>query len=140
MLPFQVFSSVFEFSLERAKGNQSTMFTRKAAALTTALIIFGSSPAGALPIKEFRKFSRDDQATYTTAAVSMLAYSYAASGNTAKAHCIQQWYFGKAGVETPGPREIAIEMGVAENLDAAKYHVEGVILGVTDKACPATQR
>jgi hypothetical protein len=113
------------------------MFSRRVAALSAALIVFCSSQAGALPIKEFRKFSADDQATYTTAAVSMLAYSYAASGNTAKAHCIQSWYFGKKGVETPGPREIAIEMGVAEHLDAAKYQVEGVILGAADKACEA---
>jgi hypothetical protein len=73
------------------------------------------------------------------AAVSMLAYSYAANGNVPRARCIQSWYYGKKGVETPGPREIAIEMGVAENLDAEKYQVEGVILGATDKACPAVQ-
>src|SRR5262245_10737024 len=93
--------------------------------------------ASALTIKEFRKASSNDQATYITAAVSMLAYTYATNGDTAKARCIQNWYFGQKGVETPGPREIAIEMGVAENLDAAKYHVEGIIMGVTDKACPA---
>jgi hypothetical protein len=103
--------------------------------LLAGFLTICSSTASALPIKEFRKFSSDDQATYITAAVSMLAYGYAANGDTARAHCIQTWYFGKKGVETPGPREIAIEMGVAENLDAAKYHVEGVILGVTDKAC-----
>jgi hypothetical protein len=88
-----------------------------------------------LPIKEFRRFSTQEQGTYIGAAVSMLAYAYAANGDTVKAHCIQNWYFGTRGVETPGPREIAIEMGVAENMDPTKYHVEGVILGVTDKVC-----
>lgn len=111
------------------------MNSRQTAALTAALFVFCSGQAGALPIREFRKFSADDQSTYTTAAVSMLAYSYAAGGNTAKASCIKNWYFGKTGTETPGPREIAIEMGVAENQDAAKYHVEGVIIGAANKAC-----
>lgn len=74
---------------------------------------------------------------YIGAAVSMLAYSYAANGDVPKARCIQNWYYGKKGVETPGPREITIELGVAENLDAEKYQVEGVIIGVTDKACGA---
>jgi hypothetical protein len=88
-----------------------------------------------MTIREFRKFSRDEQSMYIGAAVNMLAYSYAATGSVAKATCVKNWYFGKKGVETPGPREITIELGVAENLDADKYHVEGVILGVTDKAC-----
>ena len=113
---------------------------RPVAAMLAGLVMFGADTASAMSIKEFRKFSTLEQGTYIGAAVSMLAYSYAASGNTAKAHCIKEWYFGKAGVETPGPREISIEMGVAENLDPVKYHVEGVILGVTDKACPASQR
>ena len=90
-----------------------------------------------MTIREFRKFSTTEQSTYIGAAVNMLANSYAANGNTAKASCIKNWYFGKRGVETPGPREITIELGVAENLDADKRHVEGVILGVTDKACGA---
>lgn len=113
------------------------MNSRKTLASTAALFVLCSGQAGALPIKEFRKFSAGDQATYTTAAVSMLAYSYAAGGNVAKASCIKNWYFGKAGAETPGPREIAIEMGVAEHVDAAKYHVEGVILGAVERACPS---
>jgi hypothetical protein len=92
-----------------------------------------------MTIKEFRKFTKDEQSMFIGAAVSMLAYSYAANGNVPKARCIQSWYYGQKGAETPGPREIAIEMGVAENLDAEKYQVEGVVLGVTDKACPAGQ-
>ena len=55
----------------------------------------------------------------------------------AQGQCIQGWYFGKKGTEAPGPHEVAIEIGVAENLDAEKYHVEGVILGMTDKGCGA---
>lgn len=110
-------------------------FTCPAAALVAGFLMVCSTTASALPIKEFRKFSSNDQATYIIAAVSMLAYNYAANGDTVKAHCIQNWYFGKKGVETPGPLAVEVELGAAENLDAAKYHVEGIILGVTDKAC-----
>lgn len=106
-----------------------------AAVVAAALSMLASQQAHAMPIKEFRKFSADEQSTYIGAAVSMLAYNYAATGNTAKAHCIKEWYFGQKGVETPGPREIAVEMGAAENLDPLKYHVEGVILGSAEKAC-----
>ena len=110
---------------------------RIAAVLVAALVALYVSTASAMTIREFRKFSADEQSMYIGAAVNMLAYTYAANGNVPKATCIKNWYFGKRGVETPGPHEIAIEMGVAEHLNADKYHVEGVILGVTDKACPA---
>ena len=112
---------------------------RCAAALLAAYFVLSANLASALPIKEFRKFSSNDQATYIMAAISMLAYTYASGGDVAKARCVQNWYFGHSGVQTQGPSEIAIEMDVAERLDAAKYHVEGVIMGVTDKACPATK-
>jgi len=98
---------------------------------------FLTVPAFAMSIKEFRKFSPTEQGTYIGAAVSMLAYSYAANGDPARARCIQNRYFGKKGVETPGPREITVELSVAEDLDADKYQVEGVILGVLEKACGA---
>jgi hypothetical protein len=102
-----------------------------------ATLSIDAGPASAMTIKEFRKFSISEQGMYIGAAVNMLAYSYAANGDTAKASCIKNWYFGKKGVETPGPSQLTIEIDVAENLDAEKYHVEGVILGVTDKACGA---
>jgi len=114
-----------------------TTTLRFVATTLAALTTFCGGAASALPIKEFRKFSPQEQATYITAAVSMVAYTNAANGNVAKASCIKKWYFGTKGADTPGPHEIAVEMGVAEHLDADKYHVEGVILGVTDKACPA---
>lgn len=113
------------------------MLLRQAVAVLLMLIAAGTRSASALPIKEFRKFPSSDQGTYIVAAVSMLAYSYAANGNPAKARCIQNWYFGKSGGASPGPREVEIELGVAEHLDPAKYHVEGVVLGVADKACAA---
>ena len=91
--------------------------------------------ASAMTLKEFRKFSETEQGTYIGAAVNMLAYTYAANGNVAKASCIKKWYFGVQGASTPGPHDIALEMGVAERVDALKYQVEGVILGVANKAC-----
>ena len=103
--------------------------------MLVAAVILYASTASAMTLREFRKFSNDDQSMYIGAAVNMLAYSYAASGNVAKASCIKNWYFGRKGVETPGPREITLELVVAEKADPDKYHVEGVILGVTDKAC-----
>jgi hypothetical protein len=113
---------------------------RVVAVLVAALITLYASTASAMTIREFRKFSPDERSMYIGAAVNMLAYTYAASGNVPKATCIKNWYFGKSGVETPGPREITIELGVAEHTDPDKYHVEGVILGVTDKACPVASR
>lgn len=88
-----------------------------------------------MTIKEFRKFSQLEQGTYIGAAVSMLAYAHAANGEAVKGRCILNWYFGKKGIETPGPRQITVELAVAGDADAEKYQVEGVILGLTDKVC-----
>jgi hypothetical protein len=113
------------------------------AALLAAFFTFAASHASALPIKEFRKFSQEEQASFLIGAVSMVAFTYATTGETARARCIQNWYFAHKNVETPGPRQLAVELGVAENLDPEKYHVEGVILGLTDKVCgnaPATSK
>jgi hypothetical protein len=91
--------------------------------------------ASATTIKEFRRFSQEQQAVFVSGAVSMAAYTYASTGDVSKARCVRQWYFGKRGEETAGPRELAVEIGVAEQRDPEKYHVEGVILGLTDKMC-----
>ncbi len=107
-------------------------------AAIAAILSLCAAQASAMTLQEFKKFTTTEQGTYIGAAVNMLAYTYAANGNVAKASCIKNWYFGVRGTDTPGPREITIEIGVAEHLDPTKYHVEGVILGVTDKACPAT--
>ena len=107
------------------------------AAAAAAILCLCGTAASAMTIKEFRKFSVSEQGTYIGAAVNMLAYSNAANGDIGKASCIKNWYFGKKGVETPGPRQLTIEIDVAGNLDADKYHVEGVILGVTEKTCGA---
>ena len=106
-----------------------------AATLVVFTLLFAVS-ASALPIKEFRKFSSADQATYITAAVSMLAYSYAANGDVARGRCVQSWYFGTKGQETTATRDLAARIDAYEHLDADKYHIEGVIMGVADKACP----
>jgi hypothetical protein len=114
-----------------------TTISRIAGAMLAASIAL-TTPASAMTIKEFRKFSTTEQGMYIGAAVNMLAYSYAANGEAGRASCIKNWYFGTKGVETPGPRAITVEISVAGDLDADKYHVEGVILGVTDKACGAS--
>lgn len=72
---------------------------------------------------------------YVGAAVSMLAYAYAANGEPAKGRCVLNWYFGKRGVETPGPHEVTIAIAIAAKRDAETYQVEGVIMGLTDKVC-----
>ena len=73
---------------------------------------------------------------YLIGAVSMTAFTYATNGDPVKARCVQNWYFGAhKGDETPGPHDLALEIAAAELVDAAKYHVEGVILGLTDKVC-----
>lgn len=112
-----------------------------AAALLAILASLLPMPVPAMTITEFRKFSRTDQSTYIGAAVSMLAYSLAANGDTAGATCVKNWYFSaRKGVETPGPHEISVEMALAEKADATKYHVEGVILGTAQKACPVVTK
>ena len=107
------------------------------AALVLAAYGVYSTAASAMTIKEFRKFTITEQGTYIGAAVSMLAYTYAANGDVPKARCIQSWYYGKRGVETPGPSQVTIEIDLAGNVDAEKYQVEGVILGVAEKVCGA---
>ncbi len=104
-------------------------------AVLAALAILLPAPATGLSIKEFRKYPQDKQAVYVTGAVSMTAYTYAVNGETTRARCVQNWYFSVRGADTPGPRAIALELGVAELKDAEKYHVEGIILGLADKVC-----
>lgn len=108
--------------------------------LTAIIAIYFSTlagPASALSITEFKKYPLDKQAVYVTGAVSITAYTYATTGEVAKAHCIKQWYFGHTkGEETPGPHDLAIEIAAAERVDPGK-DVEGVILGLTDKVCGA---
>ena len=110
---------------------------RQIAIVALGASFFSMDCALAIPINEFRKFTKDQQAVYLTAAVSMTAYTYAANGNAAKGRCIRAWFIGQKGEETRGPRELALELGIAETQDASKLHVEGVILGLTDKVCGA---
>lgn len=115
-----------------------TRLSRRTAALMAAAMAVYTPTASAMTLRDFRKFTTDEQSMYIGAAVSMLAYTYGANGQVAKGRCIQNWYYGRKGVETPGPREITNRLEAYESLDPDKYHVEGVILGVTDKACRAT--
>lgn len=107
------------------------------AATLAAVVALSAMPSSAMTIREFRKFSDKEQGHFIGAAVSMLAYAYAANGDPGKGRCIREWYYGTPGKPTPGPRAIALEIAVAEQADADKYDVEGVILGVTDQACNA---
>lgn len=111
--------------------------SRKTAVALAAFIGLSITPASAMTIREFNKFTTEEQGTFIGAAVSMLAYTYAANGDRAKGRCIQHWYFGEPGKPTPGPEAIRTRLAAYESLDPDKYHVEGVILGVTDKVCGA---
>ena len=65
-----------------------------------------------------------------------MAYNDAARGEVTRASCVQDWYFrGKDGNKPTGPRELAVEIAAAERHDAERFHVEGIILGVLDRAC-----
>jgi hypothetical protein len=114
-----------------------TRTTAVTASLIAAVVSLSALPASAMTIREFRKFSTTEQSMYIGAAVSMLAYTYAANGDVTKGRCVQNWYFGQRGVETPGPHDITYKLDAYESIDPDKYHVEGVILGVTDKVCGA---
>jgi hypothetical protein len=92
--------------------------------------------ASALSIREFRKHPDDQEAVFVGAAVSMMAYNSADGGEVHKAGCIQDFFFrGKDGNKPSGPRELAVELAAAERQDADRFHVEGIILGVLDRAC-----
>lgn len=108
----------------------------RTAAPVVALFLLAATSASALTIREFKRFSKEQQAVFVSGAVAMAAYTYATGGDVPKARCIQQWFFGKAGEETPGPRAIAIEIGIAEQQDADKFRIEGVVLGTILRACP----
>ena len=102
------------------------------AAVVAANFLLLPSTVSALSIRDFRKHLASHQAVYIGAAVSMAAYNYAVNGDVDKARCIQRRHFGE---DPPGPREIAVEIEIAERQDADRFHVEGIILGVLDRAC-----
>ncbi len=99
------------------------------------VMILSTTPVAALSLKEFQKFSEQERVHFVSAAVSMTAYIHAANGETAKAHCIAKWYFGTAGSEGKGPDQMATEISVAKQPDPEKYHIEGIVLGLTEKVC-----
>lgn len=105
------------------------------AMMVTGLILW-IPLAGAMSLREFAKFTHEEQGTYIGAAVNMLAYTYAVQGNVEKARCIKAWYSGTKDSPGRGPHEVASEIFVAEKTDPDKFHVEGIIMGVADRACP----
>jgi hypothetical protein len=102
-----------------------------------------ATTASALPVGDFLKQPRHDQGVYASGAVSMLMYSYAANNNLKKASCINQWYFKGSTdsqgnvISAPGPVQLSDEIDKAAAINPAKFQVEGVILGVTNKVCDA---
>ena len=105
---------------------------RTLAAVVGIMPLFVQS-ANALLLTDFRKFDADTQGSFITGAVSMLAYSYAANGNTRKAHCIQEYFFGP---NAKGGKELSREIAIAQSTNPERLHVEGVVLGFADKVCP----
>lgn len=109
---------------------------RTIARVALCMSIFGAS-LPALSIKEFRRYSIEDQAVFVSGAVSMVAYDLAVRGEVPRAKCVRAWYFGSAGKAATGPSDLAVELNIAERQDAEKLHVEGVILGTIGRACKA---
>jgi hypothetical protein len=118
---------------------KSTRFS--AAFLAVATL---ATTASALPVGDFLKQSRHDQGVYASSAVSMLMYYYAANNNLKKASCINQWYFKGSRdsqgnlIPAPGPVQLSDEIDKAAAMNPAKFQVEGVILGLTNKVCGNT--
>lgn len=109
---------------------------RKALFSAAAAALLSGVPASAMTLKEFRKFSSADQNLYIGAAVSILAYSHAANGQVEKARCIRQWLFG-SGKDSVAPGVRVMMRAIAPgNFDEEKFHIEGIVLGAVDKACP----
>ncbi len=98
-------------------------------------LLFVTHPVAALSLEEFAKFPQERQAQFVSAAVSMAAYIDAVDGEAKRSRCIREWYFGAPGRKGQGPDEVAAEITVAERADPKKYHVEGLILGLTERAC-----
>ena len=113
----------------------SAAFLAVATLATTAL---------AMPVGDFLKQSRHEQAVYVDGSVSMLMYNYAANNNLQKASCIKQWYFKSSKdsqgnvIPAPGPVQLVHEIYKADAIDPAKFQVEGVILGLTNQVCGNT--
>ena len=112
----------------------SAAFLAVATLATTAL---------AMPVGDFLKQSRHEQAVYVDGSVSMLMYNYAANNNLQKASCINQWFFKSSKdnqgnvIPAPGGAQLSDEIDKAAAINPAKFQVEGVILGLTNKVCGA---
>lgn len=104
------------------------------------LVLFGAlstSPAAALSLEEFAKFPESQQGPFISASVGMAAYIAAAQDDVPRARCIRRWYFGAGERVGEGVEAIANEITIAERIDPKKFHIEGIILGLLDRACAA---
>ena len=108
-------------------------------AMVIAAALSLSRPLQALSVADFSRYPPERQASFLSGALSILAYSYAANGDVARATCIKTWHLGKPGQESSSSRELAIEIAIAQRSDPDRLAIEGVILGSADKACPSKQ-
>ncbi len=101
------------------------------------LVLFSITTGTALAttLRQFQRFTKEQRSVFVSGAVSALAYYFAANGEQQRSNCVNDWYFGKPGEETPGPRQLAIEIALAERRDPDKYDIEGVILAALDRSC-----
>ena len=125
-------------SIVTVDGHQSLRFA--AAFLAVATL---ATTASALPVGDFLKQPPRDEAVYVCGAVSMLMYSYAANNDVKKASCINQWFFKSSKdnqgnvIPAPGGAQLSDEIDKAAVINPAKFQLEGVILGLTNKVCGA---
>jgi len=99
------------------------------------LYALSTSPGAALSLEEFAKFPEDQKGQLISASVGMAAYIAAADGDVQRGRCIRRWYFGTADKVGPGGEAIATEITVAERIDPKKFHIQGIILGLLERAC-----
>lgn len=99
------------------------------------LVALSTSPGAALSLEEFAKFPDDQKAQLISASVGMVAYIAAADGDVERSRCIQRYYFGTADQVGEGVEAIATEIIVAERIDAKKFHIQGIILGLLAREC-----
>jgi hypothetical protein len=112
---------------------------------TTATTLHPTIPRPPVTVADLRKTSSDDQDSYAQGAVTMLYFSYAARGDISGSDCLANYYFkqsndaqGKA-IPAKGPEDFFSEISKVERIDPGKYNVDGIILGLTEKACGAAQ-
>ena len=114
----------------------SLSYLRRTALAVAVLFVASTATLQAMPLSELGKMPKEERAQFISAAVSMTAYIAAADGDVTWGRCVAAWYFGpeRNGIGD-GVDAIASEILVAERVDPKKFHIEGIILGLAEKAC-----